>query len=216
MSYIIRRRAAALALLALVVASATSYGQLRRNSPDARQIEWREQAGQVELREWPEEITLREIRPLLEQFFAALQGRAFSDDQVVSMFAEDFSGSGPGEARLEASENGSQQWRTYAASDGLDRAAFAAGWRKHLRSFERIVRTEFFVDRFETVHDGAAQRMLIPFRLTGFMPDGRRIEYQGTVTVEVRRNPADGAWQLTSLQLDSLASLRSPAVFSTA
>ncbi len=198
-----------------IESSADALGaQGRRANPSAQQIEWRKKAGEVDLQMWPGEIRLREIRPVLDRFFGALQGQGFDDQQLTSLFADDFRGTAINEVQLLRTETGAlawSRWRT-GAEPGLGRAAFANNWEQRFRLYSFISRTEYYVDRMQSLGDGVTQRLSIPFRVTG-KREAAGYEDQGEMFVDVRRHETGRHWQIVRLDLRRMETIESPAFF---
>ena len=186
----------------------------RRVNPSEQQIEWRRQAGEVELVQWPGELELDAIRPTLDRFFASLQGRGFVDRQVQSLFTEDFLGTRLIEAESGQQESGVLNLSRWQASKqpSVDRSTFAENWSQRFLRYSHIARTEYFVDHVERVGSANVRRLAIPFRVTGTR-EAYGYEDQGEMLVDVRRDEAGNHWQIARVELKSMETIKSPALF---
>lgn len=200
----------------------TFGAQTRRANPSDAEVAWRKKAGDVDRQSWPGEIVLKEIEPTLGQFFGALQGRGFDDEQITSLFAENFRGTRIGEIRQVRSDSRVLRWGQWQKSQSpvLDRHAFAENWRRRFQLYEQVVRTEHYVDRVETLDDGKTRRLTIPFRITGDRKgvskndnnsDG--YEDQGQMVVDLQRRDIDQHWKILRVDLKSMETFQSPSVF---
>ena len=95
----------------------TFGAQTRRANPSDAEVAWRKKAGDVDRQSWPGEIVLKEIEPTLGQFFGALQGRGFDDEQITSLFAENFRGTRIGEIRQMRSDSRVLRWGQWQRSE---------------------------------------------------------------------------------------------------
>lgn len=191
----------------------------RRSYPNDKQLEWRTRAGQVDQLQWPSEILLRELEPMLTLFFGALHGREFVADQTESLFAENFRGTELQSSSLLNEEAGSLTWSRWQLSDEprLDRNAFVDSWKKCLQQYGQVIRTEQFVDSITALDDGRRLRLEMPFRLTGTHASSKagKIGYedQGHMSIEVIKEAGDAHWRIQEIDVKSMESLRSPTLF---
>lgn len=186
----------------------------RRANPSEQQIAWRRQAGHVEMQQWPGEIELNAIRPTLDRFFGALQGRDFVEKQIASLFTEDFRGTQLIEAEQLTQENGALIWSRWQSSDepSIDRSEFAGNWATRFQHYSHVVRTEYHVDHVERIGGGDTRRLTIPFRVTGARA-ASGYEDQGEMIVDVRRNEPDSYWQIARIELEWMETIESPSLF---
>ncbi len=186
----------------------------RRAIPTEQQIEWRTVAAEVERSDWPNELLLREMQPVLEQFFAAIQGRAFAPALVTALFGDEFRGSRLDNRRLARETSGAirrDRWQVY--SPDLDAERFAASWQDRYQQYETILRTEHYVDHMQALTAAGAWRLDVPFRVTG-RADGGGLEDQGRMLVDLGRDTEGGSWQITRVALMSFETFSSDVTFS--
>ncbi|MDH3748025.1 MAG: CRTAC1 family protein [Gammaproteobacteria bacterium] len=206
--------------------------QGRRANPTEAEVAWSKKAGEIDRMHWPSEIVLKEIEPTLEQFFGALQGRGFDDEQITSLFAESFRGTSVGEFQDVRNDSRAISWTRWQTSEkpSLDRRAFAENWKRRFQLYRQVVRTEHYVDRLQTLDDGETRRLTVPFRVTGYrgnvsMNDSDHdrnndssndgYEDQGQMVVDLQRRGNDRQWQIVIVDLKWMETFQSPSLFTT-
>ena len=192
----------------------------RRNHPSDKQLEWRRTAGQVDQQQWPSEILLREIEPMLTLFFGALHGRVFAADQTESLFAENFRGTELLGSKVLNDAAGSltrSRWQL-GQEPVLNRNDFVESWKKCLQQYGQVIRTEQFIDSITALDDGHTYRLEMPFRLTGTHASSKSEkvghEDQGHMSIDVARDTNDSLWRIQRIEVKNMESVRSPALFS--
>ena len=184
----------------------------RRMSPTREQVDWRVAAGEHDSDAWPTELLLRQMEPLFDRFFGAIQGRRFSPELTAHVFTDSFRGDAIATGKSGGREDAVGRSSLLASSPALDATAFAAAWSTRFSNFDVVVRTEHYIDAARFEADDTLATLLVPFRVTGVCGDAR-CEDQGIARFVAAKSA--GGWKFESIDVLQLDALRSPTIFET-